>query len=249
MWWRGLGLEFQKLIKRKHPFLYDVSCICHLTNLTIKACLEDVDQLFVDVFYNFFHSSKWKQEFPDHWCSLFTSKPSTILKHCPTHWLRLCEIHPICHSSERVIKKAPENSTLASADAGISPCKKLNMCTACYLSCFLLCVPESHRPKLACCLVAWLKNKILFYSILFYSILFYSILFYSILFCSILFYSIFAEMSTTANIGGLFQSYLSFNSRKYLYCGMPLKVSGWEAFWDHIPMPFTCPSIILLGNL
>lgn len=131
MWWRGLGLEFQKLIKRKHPFLYDVSCICHLTNLTIKACLEDVDQLFVDVFYNFFHSSKWKQEFPDHWCSLFTSKPSTILKHCPTHWLRLCEIHPICHSSERVIKKAPENSTLASAEAGISPYKKLNMSTAC----------------------------------------------------------------------------------------------------------------------
>ena len=34
------------------------------------------------------------------------------------------------------------------------------------LLCFLLCVPESHRPKLACCLVAWLKNEILFYSIL-----------------------------------------------------------------------------------
>ena len=34
-----------------------------------------------------------------------------------------------------------------------------------FLSCFLLCIPESHRPKLAYCLVAWLKNKILFYSV------------------------------------------------------------------------------------
>ena len=35
-----------------------------------------------------------------------------------------------------------------------------------FLGCvFLLCVPVSHRPKLACCLVAWLKNKILFSSI------------------------------------------------------------------------------------
>ena len=122
MWWRGVGLEF----KRKHPSLYDVGCICHLDNLTIKAGLEaiDVDQLFVDVFYYFFY------------------KPSTILKYCPTHWLSilphtlveytsLCEIHPICHTSERVINKAPENSTLASAEAGISPCKRFNMRTAC----------------------------------------------------------------------------------------------------------------------
>jgi len=29
-------------------------------------------------------------------------------------------------------KRAPENSMLASAEAGITPCKKLNMCTAGY---------------------------------------------------------------------------------------------------------------------
>ena len=49
----------------------------------------DVDQLFVNVFYYFYHSSKRKQEFCDLWCSLFTSEPQTVLKHCTTRWLSL----------------------------------------------------------------------------------------------------------------------------------------------------------------
>ncbi len=41
--------------------------ICHLADLTItegmKTLPVDIDQLFIDVFYYFFHSSKRKQEF------------------------------------------------------------------------------------------------------------------------------------------------------------------------------------------
>ena len=63
---KGASFGVQKLIKREHSSLYDVGCICHLVNLTIKAGLEclpiDIDQLFVDIFYYFLHSSKRKQE-------------------------------------------------------------------------------------------------------------------------------------------------------------------------------------------
>ena len=73
--------------------MLDVGCICHLADLTIKSGIQalpiDIDQLFIDVFYYFYHSSKRKQEFCDLWWSLFTSEPQTILKHCPTRWLSL----------------------------------------------------------------------------------------------------------------------------------------------------------------
>ena len=62
-------------------------------HLTVKGGMStlprDIDQLFADVFYFFYHSSKRKQEFIDLWCSLFTTEPEVILKHCTTHWLSL----------------------------------------------------------------------------------------------------------------------------------------------------------------
>ena len=91
---KGARSGVQKLIKDEHPTLYDVSCICHLADLTIKAGLEelpiDIDQFFIDVFYHFYHNSKRKQEFTELWCSLFTSEPGVILKHCPTLSLLRC---------------------------------------------------------------------------------------------------------------------------------------------------------------
>ena len=54
----------QGLIKRECPHVLDVGCICHLADLTIKAGMKtlpvDIDQLFIDVFYYFYHSSKRK---------------------------------------------------------------------------------------------------------------------------------------------------------------------------------------------
>ena len=90
---KGARSGVQKLIKNENPFLYDVGCICHLADLTVKAGMEvlpaDIDQLFIDIFYHFYHSSKRKQEFHDIWCSLFTSEPDVVLKHFTTRWLSL----------------------------------------------------------------------------------------------------------------------------------------------------------------
>ena len=90
---KGARSGVQMLIKNDNPHLYDVGCICHLADLTVKAGMEtlpiDIDQLFIDVFYFFYHSSKRKQQFSDLWCSLFTTEPDVILKHCPTRWLSL----------------------------------------------------------------------------------------------------------------------------------------------------------------
>ena len=90
---KGARSGVQKLIKCEIPTLYDVGCICHLADLTVKAGLKalpvDIDQLFIDIFYHFHHSSKRKQQFVDLWCSLFSTEPEVILKHCPTRWLSL----------------------------------------------------------------------------------------------------------------------------------------------------------------
>ena len=64
----------------------------------MKALQIDIDQLFIDVFYHIFHSSKRKQEFADLWCSLFTSEPEVLLKHCPTRWLSLLHSFGRYHS-------------------------------------------------------------------------------------------------------------------------------------------------------
>ena len=90
---KGSRSGVQKLIKNECRNVPDVGCICHLADLTTKAGMEalpvDIDKLFIDIFYYFYHSSKRKQEFCDLWCSLFTSEPKTILKHCQNLWLSL----------------------------------------------------------------------------------------------------------------------------------------------------------------
>lgn len=98
---KGSRSGVQKLIKNEIPSLYDVGCICHLADLTIKAGLEqlpiNIDQLFIDIYYYFKHSSKRHQQFDDLWQSLFSSEPDAILKHCTTRWLSL--LHCVSTSS------------------------------------------------------------------------------------------------------------------------------------------------------
>ena len=68
---KGARSVVKKLIKDENPFLHDTVCICHLADLVVKAGMEtlpvDIDQLFIDIFYHFYHSSKRKQEFRDLW--------------------------------------------------------------------------------------------------------------------------------------------------------------------------------------
>jgi hypothetical protein len=90
---KGARSGVQKLIKDENPHVYDVGCICHLADLTVKAGMKalpvDIDQLFVDTFYHFHHSSKRTQEFADMWSEFYSGEPEKILKHCPTRWLSL----------------------------------------------------------------------------------------------------------------------------------------------------------------
>ena len=66
---KGTRSGIQKLIRDECSHVFDVGCICHLADLAIKAGMQtlpvDIDHLFVDVFYYFFHSSKTKEEFCD----------------------------------------------------------------------------------------------------------------------------------------------------------------------------------------
>lgn len=90
---KGCRSGVQKLIKSQNPKLYDVGCICHIADLCIKAGLKtlplDIDQLFIDIYYYFHHSSKRNQIFVDVWHSFYDTEPKVILKHCPTRWLSL----------------------------------------------------------------------------------------------------------------------------------------------------------------
>ncbi len=90
---KGSRSGVQKLIKNENPSLYDIGCICHLADLCIKAGMStlplDIDQLFIDIYYYFHHSSKRNQEFIEMWCSFYTNEPKVILKHCQTRWLSL----------------------------------------------------------------------------------------------------------------------------------------------------------------
>ena len=90
---KGIRSGVQKLINDECPQLYDVACIYHLADLTIKAGMEtlpvSIDQLFVDIFYFFYQSSKRKEQFADNWRSFLSTEPAAILKHCTTRWLSL----------------------------------------------------------------------------------------------------------------------------------------------------------------
>ena len=54
---KGSRSGVQKRIKDENPQLYDVACIFHLADLTVKAGMEtlpvDIDQLFIDIFIIF----------------------------------------------------------------------------------------------------------------------------------------------------------------------------------------------------
>ena len=67
----------QKLINNRNPFMPYAGCICYLADLAVKAGMRalpvGVEQLFVDIFYHFQHSSKRKQEFNNLWTSLYAS--------------------------------------------------------------------------------------------------------------------------------------------------------------------------------
>ena len=79
-------------LRDKNTNVFSIGRICYIASLCvkdgIKALQFKVDDLLVDIFYFFHHSSKRKQEFKAF--QEFTEvDEDRILKHCPTRWLSL----------------------------------------------------------------------------------------------------------------------------------------------------------------
>ena len=77
----------------KQPKLFSMACVCHLAALGAAAGLKvlplSLDQLLIDIFYHFKHSSKRWQEFSDVLSDFEDIAPVRVLKHCTTRWLSL----------------------------------------------------------------------------------------------------------------------------------------------------------------
>ena len=79
-------------LKQVQPFLIDLGCICHLQNLCVAAAVKslpvNIDDLLVDIFYQFHYSVKRKAVFREYqeFCG---TQMQCILKHATTRWLSL----------------------------------------------------------------------------------------------------------------------------------------------------------------
>lgn len=79
-------------IKEKTPSVFDFGCVCHLANLCaiagVKALALPIEDLLIEVFFHFHHSSNRKEKYKE--ILEFTdTEPIKILKHCSTRWLSL----------------------------------------------------------------------------------------------------------------------------------------------------------------
>ncbi|XP_063436782.1 uncharacterized protein LOC134718215 [Mytilus trossulus] len=79
-------------IKEKCPAVFDFGCVCHLANLCtvagVKALALPVEDLLVEVYFHFFHSSNRKEKYKE-FLEFTDTEPSKIIKHSSTRWLSL----------------------------------------------------------------------------------------------------------------------------------------------------------------
>ena len=77
----------------KQPKLFSLGCLCHLGALCAAAALKtlpvSLDELLIDIFYHFKHSSKRWHEFNEIQHEFNDIKPLRVLKHSTTRWLSL----------------------------------------------------------------------------------------------------------------------------------------------------------------
>ncbi|XP_052072307.1 uncharacterized protein LOC127710472 [Mytilus californianus] len=79
-------------IKEQSPDVFDFGCVCHLANLCavagVKALPVSIDDMLVDIYYHFHHSSKRKEQYKE-FLDFCDVEPSKLLKHATTRWLSL----------------------------------------------------------------------------------------------------------------------------------------------------------------
>ena len=78
---------------QQQPSVFSMGCVCHLSALCAAAGLKklplSVDDLLIDIFYHFKHSSKRCAEFFMVLKDFDGIAPVRVLKHCSTRWLSL----------------------------------------------------------------------------------------------------------------------------------------------------------------
>ena len=78
-------------VLNEQPQVFSLGCICHLAALCaaagLKALPVSIDNLLIDIFYHFKHSSKRVHEFEEVLADFSDIAPMTVLKHCTTRWL------------------------------------------------------------------------------------------------------------------------------------------------------------------
>ena len=76
---------------QKQPDVFSLGCVCHLAALCAAAGLKalplSIDDLLIDIFYHFKHSSKRCAEFAIVLRDFDGIAPLTVLKHCSTRCL------------------------------------------------------------------------------------------------------------------------------------------------------------------
>jgi hypothetical protein len=81
-------------LREKQPKVIDIHCACHLVSLTVKAAIKilplKVDEVLVDIYYHFHHSTKRVESLKDYteFCCM---EYKTLLKHSETRWLSLTQ--------------------------------------------------------------------------------------------------------------------------------------------------------------
>ena len=80
-------------VLNEQPQVFSLGCICYLHALCaatgLKALPVSIDNLLIDIFYNFKHSSKRVHEFEEVLADFSDIAPMTVLKHCTTRQLTL----------------------------------------------------------------------------------------------------------------------------------------------------------------
>ncbi|KAL5012296.1 hypothetical protein ScPMuIL_010847 [Solemya velum] len=79
-------------IRLHQPSVFDLGCVCHLANLcaghAVRQLPIPINDMLVDVFYHFKHSSVRKENFKE-FQEFTDTVPEKILKHATTRWLSL----------------------------------------------------------------------------------------------------------------------------------------------------------------
>ena len=105
----GVRNSVLSCLREKQPDIFSLACVCHLSALAAAAGLKtlplSMDNLLIDIYYHFKHSSKRWQEFADVLKDFEDIIPLRVLKHCTTRWLslqraikRLIELWPALHA-------------------------------------------------------------------------------------------------------------------------------------------------------